>query len=242
MKEKATLVVLNYNEIEGLKALFDKIPIKNFDEVFAIDPGSTDGSIEFLKDKGIKVIHQDVRGRGEAFRIGVKLARNDNIVFFSPDGNENPDDALKLVYWLNNGYDMAIASRFMPGSRSDDSDIPLPIRGLGNKFFTNVINLVWDGNLTDSINGFRAVKKNKFMEISPDANGFGIEYQMSIRALKLRHKIKEIPTFEGDRIGGKSTAHTFRTGWLFCKIFWNEILLGKKFTKEALKPLEPEPE
>ncbi|MEM4267124.1 MAG: glycosyltransferase family 2 protein [Candidatus Nanoarchaeia archaeon] len=234
MKEKATLVILNYNEIEGLKALFDKIPIKDFDEVFAVDPGSTDGSVEFLKSKGIPVIHQDIRGRGEAFRIAVRNARNENVIFFSPDGNENPYDLPKLVYWLKDGYDMVIASRFMVGGRADDSDIPFPIRGIGNKVFTEIANILWHGYLTDSINGFRAVKKNKFFELNPDAHGFGIEYQMSIRALKLRHRIKEIPTFEGDRIGGKSTAHTFRTGWLFLKLVLRELWIGKKFQQKSL--------
>jgi len=231
MKRKATLVLLNYNEIEGIKALYRKLPLNKFNEVFAIDPGSTDGSLEFLKSKGIKVIMQSIRGRGEAFRIGVKEAKNENIVFFGTDGNENPDDILKLVDFLEQGYDLVIASRFMEGARADDSDIPVPIRGIGNKAFTLVANIIWGGNLTDSINGFRAIKKSKFNQISPDAQGFGIEYQMSIRAIKSKFNIKEIPTYEGDRIGGESTAHTFSTGWLFLKLILKELRVGNNFQR-----------
>ncbi len=232
MVEKATLVLLNKNELKGLKVLFDRIPIKEVDEVFTIDPGSTDGSIEFLKSKGIKVVHQDVPGRGEAFRIGAKVARNENIVFFSPDGNEDTNDILKLVYWLNNGYDMAIASRFMKESRADDSNKLIPLRSFGNRIFTLFVNLFWGGSLTDSINGFRAVKRSKFFELNPDAHGFCIEIQMSIRALKLRHKIKEIPTYEGDRIGGESTLYTFRTGVRYWKTIFREFRVGKNFLQQ----------
>ena len=35
-----------------------------------------------------------MRGRGEAFRLAAQHARNDRLVFFSPDGNEDPDDIL----------------------------------------------------------------------------------------------------------------------------------------------------
>lgn len=222
-------MILTFNEIEGLRVLYDRIPLKEFDEVFAVDPGSTDGTIEFLKGKGIEVVIQKVRGRGEAFRIASKKARNENIVFFSPDGNENPQDMLKLAEWLEKGYDMVVASRFMPQARSDDSGKKIPYRSLGNRFFTFMANAVWGGRLTDSINGFRAVKKQKLMELNPDAHGFGIEYQISIRALKLKHKVKEIPTVEGDRIGGESTASSIPVGWLFVRIFLAELFSGTGF-------------
>ena len=48
---KISLVFLTLNEIVGLKTLFDKIPLNTVDEVFAVDGGSTDGTIEFFKEK-----------------------------------------------------------------------------------------------------------------------------------------------------------------------------------------------
>lgn len=227
-KFKATLVILTFNEIKGITALYDKLPLDKIDEVFVVDGGSKDGTIEFFKEKGLRVVPQDIHGRGEAFRIGIMKAKNENVVFFSPDGNEDPNDILKLLNGLNERYDMVIASRFMKGSRSDDSDVPFPLRGVGNKVFTLLVNILWSGKLTDSINGFRAIKKSKFKRINPDAPGFAIEFQMSIRALKFGYKIKEIPTYEGDRIGGKSTAHTIPTGWLLTKIILRELMIGKK--------------
>ena len=221
--KNATLVILTYNEINGIRAIYDKLPLDKLDEVFAVDPGSTDGTLEFFKDKGIRVISQEIRGRGEAFRIAARKARNEHIVFFSPDGNEEPDDIIKLIELLEAGADMAIASRFMKGGRADDSDIPFPIRGFGNRFFTVIANMLWKGRLTDSINGFRAIKKSRFMELNPDSHGFGIEFQISILALKHKLIIREIPTTEGDRIGGKSTAYAFPTGWLFTKIILSEL-------------------
>lgn len=223
-KYDATVVLLSFNEIDGLNAIYDKIPLDRFAEVFAIDPGSTDGTLEFYRQKGMKFIIQEKRGRAEAFRTGVKEAKHENIVFFSVDGNENPEDITKLLDLLEEGYDMAIASRFMEGSRSDDANELIRVRAFGNRTFTIMSNLLFRGKLTDSINGFRAIRKQKFLELNPDTEGFGIEFQMSIRALKKKFKIKEIPTIESDRIGGASTAHTFETGWLFIKLILKELL------------------
>ena len=232
-KINGTLVILTRNEIKGLNKIFDKIPRDALSEVICIDGKSTDGSIEFLKKKGIKVITQEKMGRGEAFRIVCKHARYENLVFFSPDGNENPADITKLFFWLEKGYDMVIASRFMKSSRADDSNEFIPIRSIGNRTFTTIINILWRGKLYDSINGFRGIKKSKFNLINPDAEGFGIEFQISMRALKLRFKIKEIPTIEGDRIGGQSTSYTFPTGVYFIKLIIKELFCRKKFLNKG---------
>jgi len=228
-KINASLVILTKNEITGLNAVFDKIPINKINDVFAIDGQSKDGSKEFMEKKGIIVHSQEKLGRAEAFRMAMDLAKHDKIVFFSPDGNEDAKDIIPLLSMLGDDCDMSIGSRFMGGGRSDDDDVPLPIRGFGNKGFTMIANILWGGNLTDSINGFRAIKKQVFQDLKPDSEGFGIEYQLSIRALKKGYKIKEIPTYEGDRIGGQSTARTIPTGLYFIRLLLSEIIKGKRF-------------
>lgn len=222
-KIKATLVLLSFNEIESLNSIYDKIPISRFDQAFAVDPGSTDGTLEFYKNKGMPFIIQGKRGRAEAFRIGIREAKHENVVFFSVDGNENPEDITKLIDILDDGYDMAIASRFMPTSKADDNNELIPYRSFGNKAFTAAANILFRGKLTDSINGFRAITRTAFNKLNPDTEGFGIEFQLSIRALKNEMKIKEMPTKEEERLGGASTAHTFETGWLFTKLILKEF-------------------
>ncbi|MEK6856658.1 MAG: glycosyltransferase family 2 protein, partial [Nanoarchaeota archaeon] len=222
-KIKGTLVILTLNEIEGLKRIFHLIPINEIDEVFAVDGGSTDGTLDFYKEKGIKFIIQNIKGRGEAFRISFREAKNDKVIFFSPDGNENPEDILKIFGYLDDGEDMVIASRFMKGARCDEDDKRIKIRKFGNKTFTKIANILFKGKLTDSINGFRGIKKEAFEKINPDAHHFGIEFQISIRALKNKMKIKEIPTIENERIGGESTARSFKVGYQFIGLLIKEF-------------------
>ena len=48
-KAKGTLVILTFNEIEGLREIFPLIPLDKIEEVFVIDGGSKDGTLEFFK-------------------------------------------------------------------------------------------------------------------------------------------------------------------------------------------------
>lgn len=227
----STLVILTLNEIEGVSAIFDKIPLSCVDDILVIDGGSIDGTIEFFKNKMVRVIVQESRGRGEAFRIARNEAKGDYLVFFSPDGNEDPNDIARLIAKLKEGYDMSIASRFMKGSHNEEDEILLPWRAWANRIFTFMANALWNRQeyITDTINGFRAITKEAFDKMKIDAQGFVIEYQISIRAMKLGLKVAEIPTYEGERIGGESTAESIPTGLVFLKSLFSEILIGNKF-------------
>jgi glycosyltransferase involved in cell wall biosynthesis len=216
---KSSLIILTSNEIEGVKTLFPKIPLDRFDECLAIDWNSTDGTTEFLKERGIKVISQEKKGRGDAFRIAVAEASGDILVFFSPDGNENPADTVKLVAEIEKGYDMVIASRFAKGAHAEKEDFFIPYRSWANQALTILADLFFGGNLSDSINGFRAARKESFKALKVDAEGFAIEYQMSIRAMKSKQKIREIPTIEGQRIGSKSKAKSWPVGLNLLRLF-----------------------
>jgi len=228
-KPKSTLVILTRNEIAGMKAMIKKIPFNQVDEAFVVDYNSTDGTKEFVKKNKIRLINQIKPGRGEAFRLAIKKAKGKHLVFFSPDGNENPNDIPKLLKLLDDGNDLAIASRFLPQSRNEEDDQFFKFRAWANQAFTLLANLIFGGKLSDSINGYRAITKSAFKKLKLDAEGFVIEYQMSIRSLKLGLKIIEIPTIEGDRIGGQSGSKAIPTGLLFTRFLLREIFLGKRF-------------
>ncbi len=226
---QTSLIILTRNEIEGLKALIRKIPFETADEYFAIDYKSTDGTLEFFKKHQIEIVAQKEPGRGKAFELGALRAKGKYLAFFSPDGNENPADIPKLITLLKNGADLAIASRFMKGSRNEEDDKVLKPRAWANRMFSLAVRVFWGGKVTDSINGYRAIRKDALKKLRLDASGFAVEYQMTIRALKLGLKVSEIPTIEGNRIGGQSTSYAIPTGLKFLGYLLREIFIGKSF-------------
>lgn len=223
-----TLIILTRNEIDGLKAVIRKIPFESVDEFFAVDYKSTDGTVEFFEKNKIPVIHQKKPGRAEAFKIGVKRAKGEILVFFSPDGNEDPADIPRLIEAIKD-CDLAIASRFLKDSRNEEDDKIFKFRAWANIAFTILARIFWGGHVTDTINGYRAIRKKAFRRMRLDASGFAVEYQMTIRALKLNLRISEIPTIEGNRIGGTSTSYAIPTGIKFLGYLLREIFIGKNF-------------
>ena len=132
---------------------------------------------------------------------------------------------------LTKGYDLVIASRFLSGSQNEEDNLRLPWRTWANRTFTYIANIIWNTNrnyITDTINGYRAIKKEAFNKLNINASGFVIEYQMSIRAMKLGLKVVVIPTIEGQRIGGVSTAKSIPTGLLESEISFKGNLNGKR--------------
>ncbi|MHA1908083.1 MAG: glycosyltransferase family 2 protein [Candidatus Thorarchaeota archaeon] len=219
------LVLLTLNEIEGSRALVEKIPFDLFDNVLLVDGGSTDGTKEFWESKGIKIANRRSPGRGSAFIIALEECKEDILLFFSPDGNEDPRYIPRLLKSLDHS-DLVIATRFGKGGTSEDAD---PIRTFGNLFFTALCNLLFRAGVTDAVNGFRAIKRERMIRLHLPPSKFEIEMQMTIRAAKSGMQIAEIPTHEPERIGGVSKAKSIDVGWSYLVLFLKEILLGKRF-------------
>ena len=234
---KLSLVFLTLNEIIGLEAIFDKVPLDAVDEVLAIDGGSTDGTLEFFKKKNIPVFVQETRGRGEAFRLAFKKARGDALLFFSPDGNEDPYDIPRFKPLIEEGNDIVIATRMVKNARNEEDDQLFKWRKWANKVFNLMANYTWNKGpiVSDTINGFRTITRKAWYELALDGSGYTIEYQGSIRAFKRKLRIAEFPTHEGARIDGREGSPSIKTGIAFLKLYFSELLIGNKWEPLSVK-------
>ena len=226
---KKTLVLYTMNEIEGIKSIFDRIPIHLFDEFFVMDNHSDDGTVEFLEEHSVKVIQQKKPGRTNALIEAVEYAIGDIIVNLSSDGNEKPEDIPKILEKFNEGYEMVTASRFLPDSRVDLGDDKLRIRIFGNKLCTFLVNICWSANVTDTTNGLRGITKYCYRKTKLSTFSNTENFQLTIRCAKLKIKTTEIPTKELPRIGGIVKSDTRGVIVNMIKVFLNELKIGKNF-------------
>lgn len=205
-----------------------------FDQVYAIDAHSKDGTNEQFVQKGIPVYQQSVPGLGAATLQARNHCTTDAMIFFHPDGNEDYRDLPKFIDHLRLGHELVIASRMIKGSFNEDDDKVLKWRKWANLGFAFISNTLFGSRhcrVTDVVQGFRAITCEAFDRLGLDQTNCTIDYQMVIRALKLRLRIAEFPTIEGTRIAGATNFASIPTGIAELKMLWREIWLGRSFAK-----------
>lgn len=215
---KVTVIIPTFNEVNSIEKVLKEIPKKSVDEVLVVDGRSTDGTPELVRKLGYKVIFQKGKGYGDAVKTGVNSANGDIIIFMDADGSPNPVDIPRLVKKLKEGYDVVLGSRYLEGAGSEDDT---PIRYIGNKFFTFLINLKHGLGITDSLYLFAAFRKKTLNSIKVKAKGFDYCAEVLIKAHRRGFKFGEIPSRERKRIGGKSKVNALYHGleylWVILK-------------------------
>ena len=201
--------VLTLDEIDGVSEIMPKIKKEWADKIIFVDGGSTDGTIEKAKELGFEVIHQKNQGEGNACRVGTDATESDFIMFFSPDGNDVPDDIPKLIEKTNEGHDIVHISRFGKNSVSEDANW---LDRFGNNMFTFLVNTFFGGNYSDALNGFRIIRRKIWDGLKTDAQYLNIEQQTCIRLAKRKIPIFEINGKEPKRIGGERKMRPLTTG------------------------------
>jgi glycosyltransferase involved in cell wall biosynthesis len=201
--------VLTLDEIDGVSQIMPQVKKEWADRIIFVDGGSTDGTLEKAKELGFEVIHQKNKGEGNACRVGTDATDSDYVMFFSPDGNDVPEDIPRLIQKSKEGYDVVHISRFGKNSQSDDAG---PLEYFGNKMFTFLVNTFFGGKYTDALNGFRIIKRDIWNELRTDAQQLDIEQQTCIRCAKRKIPIYQIDGREPARIGGERIMRPLTTG------------------------------
>ena len=224
--KKISLLVLVLNEIVGLKKIIPSIDLELFDQIVFVDGGSTDGSVEWLKDKNFNVVHQKNKGLGNAYLEGLKILNNDNFVItFSPDGNSDPSRLKEMVNVINsNDFDILICSRYLDWAKSYDDNM---LTGFGNWIFTKTFNILYKQKITDYLVLYRAFKKSVVDELNVNELSIAWQSQLICRAAKANKKIIEIPGTEPKRIGGETKVSIIGNGFAELFMIFKEYLVGK---------------
>jgi glycosyltransferase involved in cell wall biosynthesis len=215
-----SLVIPARNEARNLGWVLEQVP-PCVTELILVDGCSTDASCEMARHHwpGVRIISDDAHGKGSALRAGFEASTGDAIVMLDADGSMSATEIPRFLHFLDHGYDFVKGSRFVAGGGSFDIT---RLRRVGNRGLMALVNLLYDTTLTDLCYGFVAFRRRYLPYLRLRSDGFEIETEMVLHALRAGLRIAEVPSVELPRRSGQSRLRTFHDGARVLRTVMNE--------------------
>lgn len=191
---KLSVIIAVYNEATTVGEVIDRVFEVPLDtEIIVVDDGSTDRSLEHVRERGTKVrfVHEGRvnQGKGTAIRIGLTYATGDLVILQDADLELDPAEYERLVAPIVRGEtDVVFGSRFLrrtPG-------IALKTR-LQNRAIALLTNLLYGSRLSDVTTAYRVFRAEVIRDVRLESRRFEIESEITAKLLRLGHRIVEVP-------------------------------------------------
>jgi len=209
---QATVCLPTYNERENVEKMVRALVAEGV-RVLVIDDNSPDGTGEvadrLAAELGpVDVLHRERKdGLGPAYLAGFRhaLAGGAELVLeMDCDFSHEPKDVRRLIAAAEDGADLVLGSRYVPGGR-------IPNWGLFRRFISRggcVYAQVWlQTGLRDLTGGFKCYRRRVLETIDLDAiesKGYAFQIEGTYRTLRKGFRVVEVPITFVDREEGGS--------------------------------------
>lgn len=211
-------------------------------DILVLDDNSPDGTADIAEKVGAELGRIDVlrrpekRGLGAAYRAGfaVGIARGYEVICqIDADLSHDPEVLPQLIGAIEDGADLAIGSRYVPGGA-----IPhWPARRLAlSKYGNMYARFMLRTGVMDTSAGFRAYRADLLTAIdfaSTRAKGYGFQLELTYRTARLGAKVVELPITFTDRVRGYSKMSASVIGEEMLLMTWWGI--RDRFTRRCQK-------
>lgn len=208
-----------YNERTKVRNVIERFLKSRVDgqvDYLMVDDGSDDGTSEMIAEyrlKGVQTIkHARRSGVGAAIRTAIHHARQngyETIVIMAGNDKDNPQEIpLLLQPILHEGADLVQGSRYL-GKVGTGGDMPF-YRKMATRLHPLVFSLFTGRRLTDTTNGFRAIRLSIFNDSRINLNQswldtYELEPYILWKAITLGFKYKEVfvtKVYPSKQLGG----------------------------------------
>ncbi|MBU1152826.1 glycosyltransferase [bacterium] len=219
LTEKISIILPTYNEKGNILPLIDAIhdELVDYDhEILVVDDNSPDGTYQAVVDRNCPYVRAILRaenpGLANSIRCGLENAQGDIFVIMDSDFNHQPKYLPPMIQSLSY-YDCISASRFLYGGKMDTR-----IRHILSWIFNIFVRLMTGGQITDSLYGFLAIKRNIIEKCNYDDifGGYG-DYCIRLMYYLQRHNVEilQIPAVNGRRKAGEGNSRFFKVFWQY---------------------------
>ena len=196
--QSITVIIPCLNEEQGIEKVLRAMP-DFVDEVIVVDNNSTDRTSEVAAGLGAKVIREDVRGYGRAYKRGFAVATKDLVITL--DGDQSyPVDALSYLIeaFLHLEVDFLNASRFPVR----DAQAMSMRSKVGNLVLALAMSLLFLRWVRDSQSGMWVFRRSILKEMKLESDGMAFSEEIKIEALRnSRIRFGEISILYSSRLG-----------------------------------------
>jgi glycosyltransferase involved in cell wall biosynthesis len=184
-------------------------------EIIVVDNGSTDASVSIIKKLQHEIpflvlVHQPVRGYGNAYMAGLSSAQGDYIYMSDGDGTYDFSHMPEFISKLKAGNDMVIGNRF--AFPMEKNSMPWLHRYIGNPLLSSLVRLFFTIKIKDIHCGARALRKTVLKTLSLNTAGMEFASEMIIKGARRKLSFGEVPITYSARIG-TSKLNSFSDGW-----------------------------
>ena len=210
---KLSVVMPARNESETIRSTLEEIRShlerKGVDyQLIVVDDASSDGTAAVVErfaggDPRVRCIRSRFSsGFGFAVRAGLEVYDGDAVAIVMADGSDDPSDLILYYELLEEGYDCAFGSRFVPGATiTDYPRFKLAI----NRLVNWGIRILFRHRYNDTTNAFKAYRREVIEGVSPLlANHFNLTVELPLKAIVRGYSYAVLPTSWRGRSGGRS--------------------------------------
>jgi glycosyltransferase involved in cell wall biosynthesis len=192
IRRRIAVVIPAYNEEATIGSIVLGA-LRNCDQVYVINDGSTDKTSEVAKLAGADVLEMENNsGKAAALLRGLRTAKQNGfsyIVMMDGDAQHKSIDIPALIEPLKNGSaDMVIGSRFL----KEDNHVP-KYRRVGLKVLNTFTNIGSKRKLTDTQSGYRALGPKALENLDFDSAGYLVGLDMITHFSNRGLNVIEVP-------------------------------------------------
>ena len=200
-RDAVTVLVPTLNEAPTIQALVRDFAARGYTRVLVVDGRSTDGTAALATEAGAEVLVQSGRGKGNAVIEAFRCIATPYVLMLDGDGTYSADDADRMVAPLFQGVDQVIGDRLGAAERGALS----PLNRAGNYLLNRLFRLAHGRYLSDILSGYRAFTRASLEQMNLAEQGFGIETEIAVEAVRNSHRVSVVPVSH-DRRAGTATA------------------------------------
>lgn len=229
---RVLVVIPTYQEANNIESVVRRtlatVPSAH---VLVVDDASPDGtgriaaSLSAAEDR-VHVLHRaGKQGLGAAYLAGFSwavAARYDAVVEMDADGSHLPEQLPRLLEALDEGADLVLGSRWVPGGAVRNWPYRRQLLSrAGNRYVRTALGIP----LRDATGGYRAFRRSTLQQLSLSqvgSQGYCFQVELAWRAVQAGLDVREVPITFVERQSGTSKM----TGAVVGEALWRVTMWG----------------